>query len=150
MESDVSSMKCVSRLRRLRRAGDVDLNDLEAAFGELEETARTEMRAESNGKRKVRLSRSLGLRYVGQGYEITTPISRHLTRRSFAVAISAFHKRHQALYRHAAPDDPMEVVSILVTAIVRLAPRQLLDEMPNGKAGPAPVHEVIRSVAQRD
>ncbi len=106
----------------LRRAGDVDLNDLEAAFGELEETARTEMRAESNGKRKVRLSRSLGLRYVGQGYEITTPISRHLTRRSFAVAISAFHKRHQALYRHAAPDDPMEVVSILVTAIVRLAP----------------------------
>src|SRR3972149_949747 len=47
-------------------------------------------------------------RYVGQGYELTIPLS-SVTPPALGRLASVFHAAHRARYGHAAPADPIEV-----------------------------------------
>ncbi|HXF36235.1 MAG TPA: hydantoinase/oxoprolinase family protein, partial [Actinomycetota bacterium] len=55
------------------------------------------------------------LRYQGQGYELTVPLA-DATPAAIAQAERAFHALHDAVYGHAAPGEPVELVAIRVTA----------------------------------
>jgi N-methylhydantoinase A len=134
----------------LMLASGADLSELEVGFVQLEDRARSEMSAESDADKKVSLFRSLGVRYVGQGYELTVPISDDLSPQSFAAAINLFHRRHEELYGHATLSEPVEVVNVLVTAVVKLAPQSLLQQAIGGRPGPTAPHQVSNVICGPD
>jgi N-methylhydantoinase A len=53
-------------------------------------------------------------RYEGQGYELTVPLAAP-TDDAMADAADAFHRVHDGVFGHSAPEEPVETVAIRVT-----------------------------------
>jgi N-methylhydantoinase A len=64
---------------------------------------------------------SADMRYVGQSYEIETPLAVVWIDDGDAAEIAnAFHATHQAIFNHADPEAPVEMVNLRVRAVGRL------------------------------
>jgi N-methylhydantoinase A len=77
-------------------------------FAALEARARQEMAAEAAGASSWRAHLALDLRYQGQSYELTVPV----TEPHPSAFAPAFHAAHGQRYGHAAPGRPLEVVTL--------------------------------------
>jgi len=96
-----------------------DSRDLEKHFRELERRGASDFRAE--GLRGVS-TRSLDLRYKGQGFELNVP---------FGVgAIAAFHEAHRQRYGYADPARPVEVVNVRARFVAASKPVQFSRRKP--------------------
>ncbi len=95
----------------LVRAADLDDAQLDRAFGELETRAKTDYENEGIAAGQLSLERSLDVRYVGQGYEISVPMSA-----DFEIS---FHDLHRRRFGYADPKRPTEVVNVRVRAVAR-------------------------------
>jgi N-methylhydantoinase A len=103
--------------------------DVEAMFARLAAQAIAELRDDGFGEAQIGVQRAIDMRYAGQGYEITIPSD---TLADLAQLRAAFDARHQALFGHSAPDEPVEIVSYRVRGIGKVPPV----EMPRfGRAG---------------
>jgi N-methylhydantoinase A len=60
------------------------------------------------------LEAALDLRYRGQSYELTVPLSLPITDTGMAQAVEAFHRAHAQRYGYAMPDEPVTVVTLRV------------------------------------
>ena len=98
------------------------------AFAGLERESRAELESESVGASDVAFRRELGMRYVGQSWELVVSIGPEVD--SMRDAELAFHAAHAKRYGHGA-DAPAEVVTVRVTAIARTAKPAL----------PSPAHD---------
>jgi N-methylhydantoinase A len=87
----------------LRPADSVDDAALAVLFAPLIEQARAE------APPGARLLRSLDIRYRGQSFELTVPVSS-----SVAAAQAAFHRLHARRYGYARPEHPLEFVTVRV------------------------------------
>ena len=83
------------------------------AFADLERESRTELDREGVGTSEIVYRRELGMRYVGQSWELVVPLAREVD--SMREAELAFHAAHARRYGHGA-DAPAEVVTARVTA----------------------------------
>ena len=64
---------------------------------------------------------SAELRYVGQSFDVATPINREAATRGDLIAIAArFHARHERLYGHANPDGETEILALRIRVRGRL------------------------------
>lgn len=72
-------------------------------------------RAQSFIGDKARLEYAIDLRYRGQSYEITMPLSSDLNALNYAA--EGFHKEHQRRYGHAHREQPVEAVTLRVRAV---------------------------------
>ena len=88
-----------------RRAGAAERPAILAAFAELETRAGTLLPAAA-------LQRLADCRYVGQGYEITVP----LTNGDPDGIEAAFNAEHRARYRHGGVEGPVEIINLRVVA----------------------------------
>ena len=99
----------------LRTLADVTADHAEDIFRQLESTARAELAAEGMNGADARFARELDLRYIGQGYELRTPLAGSFEGRLTAAALRAardkFDERHAQIHGHAAKERPAEVVS---------------------------------------
>lgn len=108
---------------------------LEEAFRRLEQRAIAELEAEGVDRGQVILERSLDLRYVGQGFELTVPF-----RADFE---AAFHRLHQRHYGYADPRRATEVVNLRLQAVGRTEkPRFRLKKRRGTKLSDAVVGEI--------
>ena len=98
------------------------------AFAGLERESRAELESEGVGTSDVVFRRELGMRYVGQSWELVVSIGPEVD--SMRDAELAFHAAHAKRYGHGA-DAPAEVVTVRVTAIARTAKPAL----------PSPAHD---------
>ncbi len=81
---------------------------LEPFFAALEERATRVLTEEGFTHEHMSLERALDVRYRGQSYEITVPMS--------ADFVSTFHAEHRRLYGHSNISWPTELVNIRLTA----------------------------------
>jgi N-methylhydantoinase A len=103
--------------------------DVEAMFRRLAGQALAELTDDGFGEAQIGLQRAVDMRYAGQGYEITVPCE---TAADLAQLRAAFDARHQTMFGHGAPDEPVEIVSYRVRGIGKVPPV----EMPRfGRAG---------------
>lgn len=65
---------------------------------------------------ELRVTRALDLRYVGQSYEITVPLTPHVDARE------AFHAAHARAFGHADPVAPTEIVTARVRLVAPTPP----------------------------
>lgn len=56
----------------------------------------------------------LDIRYRGQSYELTVPAPLPLNDSAVGEAVRRFHDSHRRRYGHAAPDEPVEIVTLRV------------------------------------
>ena len=88
------------------------------AFTSLGNESRAELQNEGVGTSDVVFRRELGMRYVGQSWELVVPIASEVD--SMREAELAFHAAHAKRYGHGAAA-PAEVVTVRVTATARTA-----------------------------
>lgn len=101
---------------------DLDMGRLDEAFRELESRARAEYEAEGVTEGALSLERALDMRYAGQGYELSVPMTDRFG--------AAFHELHERRYGYADAERDTEVVNVRLRAVGRT-------EKP-----PAPEHEL--------
>jgi N-methylhydantoinase A/oxoprolinase/acetone carboxylase beta subunit len=93
----------------LRSGDDLDPDALDALFVPLVEEASRDLTREGFAVAQVRIERRLDVRYAGQSYEITVPMS--------AGFRDAFDRLHAQSYGYANPRRPIEVVTLRVVAV---------------------------------
>jgi N-methylhydantoinase A len=93
----------------MRRLDDLDDDEVESTFVELERAGRVELEQEGFARDAMSFVRNIDLRYVGQSFELTVPAGRGLLER--------FHAEHDRTYGFSAPEELVEVVSLRLTSV---------------------------------
>ncbi|MFQ5593410.1 MAG: hydantoinase/oxoprolinase family protein [Anaerolineae bacterium] len=109
-------------------AGNTPYDELQRRFAPLAERGQREILAEGIEAGQITLHRELDMRYVGQSFELTIPLSP-----DFA---EAFHATHFRTYGHSEPSDPVEIVNLRLRAVGSV-PRPALPREPAGPADPS-------------
>jgi N-methylhydantoinase A len=118
----------------LRRADEADPAELEALFEELERAGAEELEREGVTRARIEFVRQVDMRYVGQSFELTIAAGGDL--------VDRFHAEHERTYGFAAPDEPVEMVSLRLTSVGRIAKPPVRRLEP----GPAPEPKERREV----
>ena len=93
----------------LVRVSNLDRQKLEQTFADLEKRAKEEYETEGISAGKLLLERSLDLRYVGQGYELSVPMEADFE--------ASFHQLHERRFGYADAKRPTEIVNVRVRAV---------------------------------
>jgi N-methylhydantoinase A len=125
-------------LTAVQRNDALDLDRLNASYGQLEARAREALASEGFASNEMQLVRSADLRYFGQASEVRVDVPDGQVDRAVAdVAVGRFHAAHQQTYGYSYADQPeqrIEWVNVRVAGIgplrrpiVRSRPRDLAD-----------------------
>jgi N-methylhydantoinase A len=99
-----------------------------STFARLEDAGRSELEQEGLGGGSIEFLRQIDLRYVGQSYELTIPEGDGLLER--------FHAEHDRTYGFSAHEEAVEVVSLRLTSIGRIAKPPVRRLEPGAAAEP--------------
>ncbi len=102
----------------MRRLDELDGSEAEATFAGLEAGGREELEREGLTADAIEFVRQIDLRYVGQSYELTIAAG---PLQEKAELLERFHVEHDRVYGFAAPAEPVEVVSLRLTSVGRIA-----------------------------
>ncbi|MGH9431924.1 MAG: hydantoinase/oxoprolinase family protein, partial [Terriglobia bacterium] len=106
------------------------LRELDRRFQKLETAGRATLTKEGFDGRVARAERRLDVRYTGQGYELTVPMSSRFP--------GDFHQEHFKAHGHSQPGRALEIVSLRVRLMIRTPkPRLRAQRMGRTDATPA-------------
>ena len=97
------------------KADEVDAAEVEEAFARMEKEARETLDAEGIPEDKVRLTREIDMRYVGQWRAL--PIEVEAPLESLDPVVEAFHAEHEREHSYRREDSPVEVYQLNVRAV---------------------------------
>jgi N-methylhydantoinase A len=98
----------------------VPLADLAAVYADLEASAQAMLRAHGVQETRRELARAADVRYGRQAYELTVPVAPGpITRATVDRLAADFHDKHRATYGHASPGEPVQLVTLRLTAVGR-------------------------------
>ena len=111
---------------------ELDAGEFKETLGRLEASAREGLMAEGETTAQVILQRAVDLRYAGQSSELTLPIvDSDIGQPQFFYTLGErFAADHERTYGHRAPDDPIEIVNIRLTALIPTAKSQFSSLQP--------------------
>jgi N-methylhydantoinase A len=127
-------VKDYSRTVMMKTSG-IDMRKLEREFMDLEREAVRDLLREGFGKDRLKLMRSVAIRYAGQSFEIDIPWSNRFE--------AGFHDAHRERYGYADSTRAIEIVSLRLRAVgVTQKPR--IKRQRRGKPGRAVASHVER------
>lgn len=94
---------------------EINGNQLDRLFLELEELGRSEMAQDGFEDKDIIVERSLDCRYLGQSYEINVPYKKESNKSTHYAG--HFHRLHRKFYSYHHPGRPVEIVNIRVKVI---------------------------------
>jgi len=101
----------------LRRLTDVDIGEINDLLAHLSEEARTTLGEEGYSAEGVSLAWAADLRYLGQSFELTISLPGDvLTPEALDELAVRFGQEHERTYGHRASGEPVEIVSLRLTA----------------------------------
>jgi N-methylhydantoinase A len=98
------------------RIESVSMEEMTSVCADLESKLESSMRAE-DFTGKIMFLRSADMRYVGQNYEVTTPVPQGGLAERRQDIVDNFNKEHKRLYGHSKADEPVEMLTLRVAAI---------------------------------
>ncbi len=102
---------------RVRNYEAVTAGDIETVYTRMEMKAAVTLKSEGLDD-AVTFLRSLEIRYQGQEYTVTVPVrSRFDAPRALVEIQKDFHEAYELRYGHAAPLEPIQIVSLRLTAL---------------------------------
>ncbi len=103
-------------------------------FGEMAATARGDLRDEGFADESIQLDHVLDMRYEGQGYEVSVPVSlADVENGNLSTIRKSFDAEHLDRFGHAAPDEAVEVVSYRVKGRGVVPEVRLPEQQPAGR-----------------
>ncbi len=91
---------------------------LRRVLDEFRESASQRLVTAGVSREEVRLEVAADIRYRGQGFELTVPLPGAELGQDIARRLAqAFHRTHEELYGYSSPEDPLELVSLRMTAV---------------------------------
>jgi N-methylhydantoinase A len=114
----------------VRDFATVDPAEVSAALQTLIDKGLTVLREGQGSRAEPLVNCGLDLRYRGQEFTVTVPLSGIFTAADRDGVAARFHEIHRALYGHAAPDEALELVALRVTVrspVERDAPPRAAD-----------------------
>ena len=106
---------------------------LEGLAGDLEAEALAWLREEQGFRGEARLIWSADMRYLGQSYEIETPVGRaDIAAGRVAALAGAFHGEHARVYDHADRQAPVQAVNLRLTVSGSVPKPALAEDRPAG------------------
>ena len=127
--SDVKHDHIRSRMTPLAKTTVAQINDV---FSRMERDAQAELREEGFAADRIRIDRSLDLRYAGQGYELTIACGPLTSLDDLETLRTSFDTQHKSMFGHMAPDEPVEIVSYRMQATGLVPPVPLQTFLPAG------------------
>jgi N-methylhydantoinase A len=120
------------------RLDDTVPTDLVQEFARLEAQGRAALDQDQVAKQRMHFVRQLDLRYLGQSYELTLSIEDPDFRSDEIERLAErFHREHERVYGFSAPDEPIELVNLRLSAIGTIAKpslRQIADGDPDASS----------------
>jgi N-methylhydantoinase A len=108
----------------IRELADTSGAEIAAAFAALEKSAADILAEEGAAESQVVLRRFLDMRYRGQEYTVPVPVTEDLrTLKDFGEIRARFDALHQQHYGHSAPNEPVMMVNLRLTALGRFGDR---------------------------
>jgi len=109
-------------------AATADPKAVEAAFAALENRGAAMLDRAGVAPARRRFERSVDARYPRQSHELVIPVpGRAVDAAALAEIAAAFHDRHLHTYGHDNRSEPVQIVSVRVTAIGAIAPLMIRD-----------------------
>ena len=103
-----------------RRAGAISVGELNTLYAALEQKAHAVLAQEGVEQHDVAIHRYADLRYSGQAYELTVSVpGRLLSPAQVPEIIENFEAEHFRTYGHRAINEPVDLVSLRVSAATR-------------------------------
>jgi len=124
----------------------LDLDKVNRIYKDFEAQGRDILHQEGMGDADILISRHMDMRYVGQSYELTVPVTDDEIDVSSLGGITAlFHREHDRAYGHSAPEEPVEVANLRLSA-TGLIRKPDLREMKRGSTSPEQALRTKRNV----
>jgi N-methylhydantoinase A len=96
---------------------------IEGVFRELEASATAELRKEGFMRDRIKIHRSLDMRYVGQVHECSVDVGDlSVSRETIGQVRAAFDERHKQLYTYDEPESLVELVNLESTVYGEVSP----------------------------
>ena len=112
----------------VRELAETTGKEIAAAFSLLEKSALDTLAEEGARAEQIVLRRFLDMRYRGQEYTLPVPITEELgTLVDFSAIRSRFDQLHQEHYGHSAPNEPVMMVNLRLSALGRFENKLPLD-----------------------
>jgi N-methylhydantoinase A len=127
-------VKDYSRTVMMKTFG-IDMGKLERGFGDLEREAVRDLLSEGFGKDRLKLIRSVAIRYAGQSFEIDVPWSKRFE--------AVFHEAHRERYGYADSSRAIEIVSLRLRA-AGVTQKPGIKRQRRGKPSGAPASHLER------
>jgi N-methylhydantoinase A len=138
----VADLKRIYRETRLIPVGDSVAADVGAAFAHLRAQAEAEFAGFGRRADEIVFSQELEMRFVGQGYELISPIDPvRLDAEGRAYVEGLFRATHEARYGTISTMDRVEIVTLRLTASVPASADVLPALTRHRSAGEAACHE---------
>jgi N-methylhydantoinase A len=131
LQADVKHDHAMSRLKVI---ADLGGDEASGHFAELAKVAKRELLDEGFAESQITFQWGLDMRYAGQGYEITIPVSSGtLTTADVAAIRRTFDDTHKQQFGHSAPGEPVEVVTYRVAGIGQVPEVKMPRFKPEGR-----------------
>jgi N-methylhydantoinase A len=114
------------------RASEIDASAVEEAFARLEAGARERLEAEGIPEERVRLTRSIDMRYAGQWRSLPVEVDGPIE--SLEEPVARFHDEHEREHAYRREDTPVELYQLNLRAVGETRKAELPRHEPNGGA----------------
>ncbi len=104
----------------------VDLDRINALYGEMEREATDILQREGVAKKEIWIEKTMDLRYYGQVREQNALVPKGIvTPEGFKVTLNRFHEKHRKVIGYSDPKYPTEIVRLHLQGIARVKPPRL-------------------------
>ena len=130
-----------------RNEDELAPEELLMSFQALEARGREQLRSQKVSDDQIEIVWSADLRYEGQSYEISTPVTRQdsFTRADIGEIVNRFHDLHYRIYAYGSVDEKVEFINLRVAAIGRV-PEVSLSHIGTGDGDAEVARKATRSV----
>ena len=129
----------------IQRADRLDVEIVNRLYGEMEERGKKALLTEGMEHSSIGFDRQVEMRYVGQSYELPIPLGDGKVEDALERMLQHFHEEHERAYGFAAPDEPVEFVTLRLTAVGSIA-KPKLHELPERSGDVNAARRAVRQV----
>ena len=123
----------------------LDMPLVDRHFRDMMELGERALLSEGSAHAGIAFERRVDMRYVGQSYELSIPWGEGRLQDVLDRMLADFHAEHERAYGFAAPDEPVEFVTLRLTAIGTIA-KPRLRELPAGNSDATAALRAVRQV----
>jgi N-methylhydantoinase A len=113
----------------IQRTDQLNFDRVNGIYGNMEERGEKALLTEGRERSSISFVRQVDMRYVGQSYELSIPLGENKVEDALERMLRNFHEEHERAYGFAAPDEPVEFVTLRLTAVGSIA-KPKLRELP--------------------